>query len=202
MTVGLRTLLLHPDLTPVELFPVKTLPVEDAIVRVMEGTATMLHHYERKVLTPSRDDLFWPSVIVNKKFYKRHEAVRLKSRSLYYRDHGRCAYCEKELSPNQITCDHVIPQSKGGAHSWDNVVTACRPCNAAKDDNMPVGKWKPKWHPHEPTIYELIDKRRHFPVVVDDENWVDYLSHFKGWEGPVHLSRRAQIDPAAFQHYT
>jgi 5-methylcytosine-specific restriction endonuclease McrA len=46
---------------------------------------------------------------------------------------GRCAYCQKTVP---LTMDHVIPLSKGGPHTKENVVPACRPCNARKKDRV------------------------------------------------------------------
>lgn len=50
------------------------------------------------------------------------------------RDHRRCAYCRR---PGD-TIDHVIPRSRGGAHTWDNCVACCRRCNAHKADRLLV----------------------------------------------------------------
>jgi 5-methylcytosine-specific restriction endonuclease McrA len=55
-------------------------------------------------------------------------------REVFKRDHHQCQYCD---STHRLTLDHVIPLSKGGSHSWDNVVTACEPCNQRKGDRTP-----------------------------------------------------------------
>jgi 5-methylcytosine-specific restriction endonuclease McrA len=55
-------------------------------------------------------------------------------REVLRRDLHRCQYCG---SKKKLTLDHVIPRSKGGKHSWDNIVTACEPCNAKKGDRTP-----------------------------------------------------------------
>lgn len=185
MSIGLRTLVLHADYSPINLFPLYTVPCEDAIRRVLEDTAYCVAHH-RKVLTPHHDDLYWPSVIVNKGTYRRSEEVRLKRDTLYYRDHGLCMYCEEPLQPNTITCDHVLPRAHGGHHGWDNVVAACKRCNAAKDSAMPVGRWKPKVKPYKPSLSALIARRKKFPITIDNENWMDFIGP---WEGEVYLSK-------------
>jgi 5-methylcytosine-specific restriction endonuclease McrA len=188
MTIGLRTLVLHPDYSPINLFPVYTVPVEEAIVRVLQGNAILGAEFDRKILTPSRDDLKWPSVIVNKKFYKKKsELVRLKRETLYYRDHARCLYCESDLTIHSTTCDHVVPKTHGGPTTWDNVVAACKRCNAQKGDKMPKGVWVPKRKPYTPTMYELIERRKEFPIIVDDYSWIDFIGP---WKGDVELRRR------------
>lgn len=58
----------------------------------------------------------------------------LTNRALFRRDHNICAYCGDEYVVAQLTRDHVHPRSKGGVDRWENVVTACGPCNKFKDD--------------------------------------------------------------------
>lgn len=58
--------------------------------------------------------------------------VALNRRAVFARDGHRCQYCGADAE----NIDHVIPRSKGGSHSWDNVVAACRPCNARKEDRF------------------------------------------------------------------
>lgn len=55
-------------------------------------------------------------------------------REVLRRDKHTCQYCG---STKQLTLDHVIPRSKGGKHTWDNVVTACERCNSRKGDRTP-----------------------------------------------------------------
>jgi len=56
-------------------------------------------------------------------------------REVLKRDRHTCQYCG---STKQLTLDHVIPRSKGGKHTWDNVVTACERCNGRKGDRTPI----------------------------------------------------------------
>lgn len=56
-------------------------------------------------------------------------------REVLRRDGHTCQYCG---STKHLTLDHVIPRSRGGQHSWDNVVTACESCNYAKSDRTPT----------------------------------------------------------------
>ena len=65
----------------------------------------------------------------------------LTNRALFRRDANLCAYCGEEYVVKDLTRDHVHPKSKGGVDRWENVVTACGPCNKVKDnkdiDNIP-----------------------------------------------------------------
>jgi 5-methylcytosine-specific restriction endonuclease McrA len=56
---------------------------------------------------------------------------------LFARDRQVCAYCARRHAMHELSCDHVIPVSKGGRHAWTNVVTACRGCNMRKADRTP-----------------------------------------------------------------
>jgi len=67
-------------------------------------------------------------------------------REVFRRDSHTCQYCG---STKHLTLDHVLPRSKGGTHTWDNVVTACEKCNSCKGDRLlhetgMVLKTKPK----------------------------------------------------------
>jgi 5-methylcytosine-specific restriction endonuclease McrA len=58
--------------------------------------------------------------------------VPLSRRAVFARDGHRCQYCNRTAE----NIDHVVPRSRGGPHSWDNVVAACRACNARKEDRL------------------------------------------------------------------
>jgi 5-methylcytosine-specific restriction endonuclease McrA len=76
----------------------------------------------------------WPEPsIVRLSYYVKvpyQARVALNRRAVFVRDGHRCQYCNEPAE----NIDHVIPRSKGGTHTWDNVVAACRPCNARKMD--------------------------------------------------------------------
>lgn len=55
-------------------------------------------------------------------------------REIFKRDKYQCQYCG---SRQNLTLDHLIPRCRGGSHSWDNLVTACQPCNGKKGDRTP-----------------------------------------------------------------
>jgi 5-methylcytosine-specific restriction endonuclease McrA len=58
--------------------------------------------------------------------------VPLTRRGVFARDGHRCQYCDRPAE----NLDHVIPRSRGGEHSWENVVASCRPCNARKENRL------------------------------------------------------------------
>lgn len=76
-----------------------------------------------------------PSVIRLTKYVNiPYKGVALTRMNVFKRDNFRCQYCGTE---RDLTLDHVIPRSKGGKSSWNNLVTACKRCNASKGDNTP-----------------------------------------------------------------
>jgi 5-methylcytosine-specific restriction endonuclease McrA len=67
----------------------------------------------------------------------RRPTVRLSRRNVMLRDAHQCQYCLKRPPVRDLNIDHVVPRSRGGADSWENLVTACRPCNLRKGRRTP-----------------------------------------------------------------
>ena len=61
----------------------------------------------------------------------------LSNRILFRRDQNLCMYCGKEFSDRDLSCDHIVPTSRGGANTWVNVVAACKRCNHYKQNRTP-----------------------------------------------------------------
>jgi 5-methylcytosine-specific restriction endonuclease McrA len=82
-------------------------------------------------------------------------AVTFSRRNVAKRDHHTCQYCGAQPGWEQVTVDHVVPRSQGGATSWTNCVAACLACNARKADRTPEQAGmhlrrrpaRPKWRP-------------------------------------------------------
>ena len=79
---------------------------------------------------------------------------RPSKKTIWTRDKGKCQYCEKDLTIKDCTIDHVIPKSRNGLHTWDNVVIACRKCNQKKGNKLPEEcNMFPKDPPIAPGMY-------------------------------------------------
>jgi 5-methylcytosine-specific restriction endonuclease McrA len=63
--------------------------------------------------------------------------VRFTRRNIFHRDKSRCQYCGKVFAQRELNLDHVVPLSRGGRSTWNNVVTACIPCNSRKGNRTP-----------------------------------------------------------------
>lgn len=65
------------------------------------------------------------------------KTLRFNRRNLFARDGHRCQYCGKSMPLSQLSIDHVLPRSRGGETSWDNVVSSCVTCNTRKGGRTP-----------------------------------------------------------------
>jgi 5-methylcytosine-specific restriction endonuclease McrA len=67
----------------------------------------------------------------------RKRDVKFSRQNIYARDKFQCQYCGTKLPARELTCDHVLPRSRGGRATWTNIVTCCRPCNRKKGGRTP-----------------------------------------------------------------
>ena len=89
------------------------------------------------------------------------------------RDRFSCQYCG---SPRNLTFDHVIPRRLGGRTSWENILTACAPCNMRKGGRTPAqAHMRLLIEPIRPTSWHLQERGRAFPPNYLHETWRDWL---------------------------
>lgn len=78
--------------------------------------------------------------------------VKFNRRNIYMRDHYTCQYCGIRPAKEELTIDHVVPRSRGGRSTWENVVLACQCCNSQKGSLLPgeagMHLLKPAKRPH------------------------------------------------------
>ena len=115
--------------------PLNVCSVRRAHVLVWKGKAEVLESLDQP-LTSSSATFVWPHVIRLRVYVRVPRAVkrRISRRALFARDGFRCVYCGD--SSHRLTLDHVVPRSRGGDSVWENVVTACGPCNLRKGDRL------------------------------------------------------------------
>lgn len=113
--------------------PLSVVSGRRAAVLVLNERADMVHP-SGDVLRSARVEVEVPSVVRLRYFvrvpYPRRNAIT--RRGVFARDGNRCQYCGAKAE----SIDHIRPRSKGGPHTWDNVVAACRPCNTKKRDRL------------------------------------------------------------------
>jgi 5-methylcytosine-specific restriction endonuclease McrA len=93
--------------------------------------------------------------------------------NVFLRDRFECQYCG---GGNDLTFDHVIPRSRGGQTTWDNVVAACSACNLRKGGKAPnEARMWPAQMPYQPSVADLHNNGRLFPPNYLHDSWLDYL---------------------------
>ena len=116
--------------------PVNVCTVRRAIVLLTKGKAELLENHLGHLHTVSRL-INAPSVIRLSYMVKRPFLPRkLSKKEVFLRDKFTCQYCGKRV--HDLTLDHVIPRRQHGAHTWENVVTACNRCNLYKAGRTPA----------------------------------------------------------------
>jgi 5-methylcytosine-specific restriction endonuclease McrA len=115
--------------------PLTALPLRRAIVLVVCGKAEVVHGDPTgSVVHSAAASVLVPSVIRLSSYVRvpYRARVPLTRAGLMHRDRFRCAYCAARAE----TIDHVVPRSRGGAHSWQNCVASCARCNHRKADKL------------------------------------------------------------------
>lgn len=115
--------------------PLTALPLRRAVVMLVCGKAEVVHgHPSGMVLHSASASVPLPSVIRLNNYVRvpYRAKVPLTRAALMHRDGYRCAYCGGKAE----TIDHVVPKSRGGAHSWLNCVASCAKCNHRKADRL------------------------------------------------------------------
>ena len=115
--------------------PLSVCRVRRALVLLQHDKAEMLENGAGFIHTAS--EIFpVPSVIKLDYMVKRPRPQRKLTRfEIFNRDQHTCQYCGKQTK--QLTIDHIIPRYREGPHSWENMVTACIPCNRRKAGRTP-----------------------------------------------------------------
>ena len=80
----------------------------------------------------------------------RVKKISVSKHRILKRDRYKCVYCG---SNRELTIDHVLPKSRGGKNTWDNMVTCCGRCNCKKGDKTPEEAGMRQVFPKEPTMF-------------------------------------------------
>ena len=116
--------------------PINVCTVRRAVVLLLKEKAEVIEHGDWELRSATRS--VTRPVVIRLVSYVRvprdTHRRKITRRAVFARDDWTCQYCG---SRNQLTVDHVIPRSKGGGSTWDNIVAACAPCNRRKGDALP-----------------------------------------------------------------
>jgi 5-methylcytosine-specific restriction endonuclease McrA len=168
----MHTLVLNADSAPISLVPLSTIGWKDAVRAMYIDSVAVVAEYDEWTVHSPSVEIRVPSVIMTKRYLHYQRRIQFSDTNLFLRDRYTCQYCYKVFPATQLTMDHVLPVRYGGKTTWDNITTACGPCNFRKGSNKSI---VPKIKPRQPSYYELLNIRKEYPIVVPCESWVDYL---------------------------
>src|ERR1041384_4991758 len=127
-------LVLNADYRPLSYFPLSLWPWQEAVKAVFMDRVNIVSLYDRIVHSPTMS-MQLPSVVSLKRYVQPSRRPAFTRFNVFLRDHFACQYCGDD---RDLTFDHLIPRSKGGLTTWDNVVTACSGCNLRKGGKSPA----------------------------------------------------------------
>ena len=112
--------------------PIEVIDAIEALVMCIIGKATPVETYNTKINSPSKT-FELPAVIALKSIVKfRFTTVACNRQNIIWRDNNQCQYCANYFPVYKLTMDHVVPKSRGGKNTWNNLVAACKKCNQKK----------------------------------------------------------------------
>lgn len=165
-------LLLNANGLPVSYLPLSAINWKDAITYMWLDKCIVLEWYDDWVVRSENWETRVPAVIMLKEMLRSKKNPRFSKSNIFLRDGYTCQYCEAKLTRAESTLDHVVPQSLGGKTTWENIVTACGPCNHGKGNSLTP---KPIRMPYKPEYFELVAQRRKLTWQVKHPAWNTYL---------------------------
>jgi 5-methylcytosine-specific restriction endonuclease McrA len=179
--LNLQTLVLNADFRPLSYNPLSLWSWRDALTALMLDRVQLVANYDVRARSPSHS-MQVPSVVALKRYKKLEGFPAFTRYNIYLRDSFTCQYCAQRFPTEDLTFDHVIPRSRFGKTSWDNVVAACAPCNSRKANRTPLeaGMSLTKV-PRRPARQELAARTPRSMFKDVHETWVDYLY----WDSPL-----------------
>lgn len=189
------TLLLNADYRPLTI-----LGWQRAVTLVMADKAHCLEDYASRTIRSPSEAMPWPAVVVLRRYVAVRPRIKMSRTNILARDGYQCGYCGvRPVSAggrpilSELSIDHVVPRAqamdgwvslKGGRRvsvtSWENVVTACMPCNLSKADRTPAQAGLVLRHqPVRPKAWDVL--RIAFTRVHVPDEWKAYLPQDSGW---------------------
>jgi len=169
------TLVLNADYRPLSYFPLSLWSWQEAIKAVFLDRVSIVQEYDAVIRSPSFQ-MKVPSVIALKEYVQPKSRPAFTRFNVFLRDRWTCQYCGAKHRTHELTFDHVIPKSRGGTTTWENICAACQDCNLLKGNYLPTEcRMFPMTKPVQPTNAELQVNGRAYPPNFLHESWNDYL---------------------------
>ena len=147
-----------------------------ATVLMLKGKAESLEEDSSRKI---RNEIKLPTVIRLRHFIRiPYREIALTRKNILQRDNNSCQYCG--YKGDKLSIDHVLPRSRGGSDTWENVTTACLPCNVFKGSRTPAEANMPlRKKPHRPlnTISFEANKQ------IDSGKHREWGKYVIGWNG-------------------
>ena len=129
-------LVLNADFRPLSYFPLSLWPWQETVKAVFLERVNIVSEYEEFVHSPTMA-MRLPSVISLKEYIRAARRPAFTRFNVFLRDYFTCQYCGTRKPTQELTFDHLVPRSRGGRTTWENVVTACGQCNLLKGNRLP-----------------------------------------------------------------
>lgn len=155
--------------------PINVCAARRAIILILKGVA-MMEEVNGHTLHSARAALRVPSVIRLLE-YRRipHQTRALSRKNILLRDRNTCQYCGVVLPSAELTLDHVVPRSRGGTSTWENLVAACHACNRRKGNYL-LHELEHMKLIREPRPFTLHTSRHIMRMIGhSDQKWRKYL---------------------------
>lgn len=166
-------LLLNGDGSPMSVIPLSTIPWQDAMRLMYLDRIQILEWYDDWIVRSPSMETRVPAVAMLKEYIRVNNTPKFSRSNITLRDRFKCQYCGDAVTLTTVTMDHVVPASRGGATSWDNIVASCMPCNSRKGDRRDI---HPRVPPRQPTYWELVKIRKDMHINYRHPSWQEYLA--------------------------
>lgn len=115
--------------------PLSICSVQRSMKLLFLEKADLLHDAPNRIIRTPSTEFVYPSVIRMRRYIRLpYHRIVLTRRNVMRRDRQTCQYCGTR---SDLTLDHVMPKSRGGKDTWENLVTACNRCNVRKGNRTP-----------------------------------------------------------------
>ncbi|KPQ00934.1 MAG: Restriction endonuclease [Bacteroidetes bacterium HLUCCA01] len=150
--------------------PLSVCDVRKSLLLIFLEKAELLHDDPGRKVRTVRTEFSFPSVIRLRRYARiPYKHIVLTRKNIMKRDGNKCQYCGKT---SDLTIDHVLPRSRGGQDTWENLVTACGKCNHKKGNRTPREAGMPLFRePYRPN--HIMFLREYLGQV--QEPWKPYL---------------------------
>lgn len=163
--------------------PLRIVSWRRAVTMLFEGKVEVVEEYDEDIRSVSIT-IKMPAVVrLLRTISGRKKAVKFSRINVMTRDHFRCQYCGRRLPMSKLNYDHVVPRSQGGKTVWENIVTACYPCNDRKGCRTPEqAKMRLRRQPIKPKSLPFVAFR------VDTGSIPDAWASWLYWQGELEQS--------------